>query len=210
MEGELKMKCAWIYGADQLMIDYHDKEWGRPLHDERGLFELLCLEGLQAGLSWKIVLNKREFLRKAFDNFEVEKISQYTSDDVEKLLTDPKIIRNKRKIEAIINNAKIVNTLYERNESLDSFFWGIIDNQPIINNFKNPEEIPTKTQLSEQISKTLKKMGFKFVGPTIIYSFMEASGMVNDHLVGCYGRNYKRMGKNSVLNKKWLIHKIVS
>ena len=189
MEGELKMKCAWIYGADQLMIDYHDKEWGRPLHDERGLFELLCLEGLQAGLSCKIVLNKREFLRKAFDNFEVEKISQYTSDDVEKLLTDPKIIRNKRKIEAIINNAKIVNTLYERNESLDSFFWGIIDNQPIINNFKNPEEIPTKTQLSEQISKTLKKMGFKFVGPTIIYSFMEASGMVNDHLVGCYGRN---------------------
>ena len=159
MEGELKMKCAWIYGADQLMIDYHDKEWGRPLHDERGLFELLCLEGLQAGLSWKIVLNKREFLRKAFDNFEVEKISQYTSDDVEKLLTDPKIIRNKRKIEAIINN------------------------------FKNPEEIPTKTQLSEQIYKTLKKMGFKFVGPTIIYSFMEASGMVNDHLVGCYGRN---------------------
>lgn len=189
IEGELKMKCAWIYGADQLMIDYHDKEWGRPLHDERGLFELLCLEGLQAGLSWKIVLNKREFLREAFDNFEVEKISQYTLDDVEKLLTDPKIIRNRRKIEAIINNAKIVNALHERNESLDSFFWGIIDNQPIINNFKNPEEIPTKTKLSEQISKTLKKMGFKFVGPTIIYSFMEASGMVNDHLVGCYGRN---------------------
>lgn len=153
------MKCAWIYGADQLMIDYHDKEWGRPLHDERGLFELLCLEGLQAGLSWKIVLNKRKFLREAFDNFEVEKISQYTLDDVEKLLTDPRIIRNRRKIEAIINN------------------------------FKNPEEIPTKTKLSEQISKTLKKMGFKFVGPTIVYSFMEASGMVNDHLVGCYGRN---------------------
>lgn len=172
---------------DLLMRTYHDKEWGVPLHDERLLFEFLLLEGAQAGLSWTTILTKRENYRKAFDNFEWEKIATYDEAKIEELLQNPGIIRNKLKVRAFITNAQAFIRLRKKFGSFDSYIWKFVDNNPIQNNLTGFEQMQPKTPLSEQISKDLKKVhGFKFIGPTIIYAFMQAIGMVNDHLTSCF------------------------
>lgn len=177
-------RCAWC-GDDPLYIDYHDTEWGVPLHDERRLFEMLCLEGAQAGLSWITILKKRDGYRKAFDNFEKEKIVLYSDDDIERLRADSNIVRNKLKIRSVVQNAKSVLQLYEEGKTLDTYLWDYVGGVPIQNQWKNMSELPATTPLSEKMSKDLKKRGFKFIGPTICYALMQSIGMVNDHIVDC-------------------------
>lgn len=177
-------RCDWC-GDDPLYIDYHDKEWGVPLRDERRLFEMLCLEGAQAGLSWITILKKRDGYRRAFDNFEKEKIVHYSDNDLKRLLADSNIVRNKLKIGSVIQNAKCVLELYEKGQSLEDLLWKYVDGVPIQNQWKAMEELPASTPLSEKMSADLKKRGFKFVGPTICYALMQSIGMVNDHLVDC-------------------------
>jgi DNA-3-methyladenine glycosylase I len=178
-------RCAWC-GEDPLYIEYHDKEWGVPLHDERRLFEMLCLEGAQAGLSWITILKKRDGYRRAFDNFEKEKIVLYTDRDIARLSADSDIVRNKLKICSVIQNAISVLQLYEEGKTLDTYLWDYVDGTPIQNRWKDTSELPATTPLSEKMSKELKKRGFKFIGPTICYALMQSIGMVNDHLVDCY------------------------
>ena len=173
-------------GQDSEMIDYHDKEWGTPVHDDRLLFEFLILEGAQAGLSWSTILRKRENYRKTFNKFDAKKIAQYNEKMTEKLLNNEGIIRNRRKIEAVISNAKVFLTVQEDFGSFDKYIWKFVNHRPIINKFKDLSELPSKTEISEQMSKDLKKRGFKFVGPTICYAFMQAVGMVNDHIIDCF------------------------
>ena len=168
------------------MKEYHDKEWGVPVHDDQRLFEFLILEGAQAGLSWNTILLKRENFREAFDNFDYKKIASYNEKKVEELLNNAGIIRNRLKIGATISNAKAILQVQEEFGSFDNYIWKFIDNNPIVNKFKSLDELPAKTEMSEQISKDLKKRGFKFVGPTIIYSFMQAIGMTNDHTTDCF------------------------
>ena len=178
-------RCAWV-GSDKKMISYHDLEWGTPIHDDRLLFEFLILEGAQAGLSWSTILQKRENYRKTFNNFDTKKIAQYDEKMIEELLTNEGIIRNRRKIEAVISNAKAFLIVQEEFDSFDKYIWKFVNHRPIINKFKDLSELPSKTEISEQMSKDLKKRGFKFVGPTICYAFMQAVGMVNDHVMGCF------------------------
>jgi DNA-3-methyladenine glycosylase I len=178
---------------DKLMRDYHDFEWGVPLHDDYKLFEFLVLDGAQAGLSWSTILKKRENYRKAFDNFDFEKIAKY--EKIEELLNNPGIIRNKLKVNAFITNAKAFIKLRKEFGTFDKYIWGYVENKPIQNNLKNFQEMPAKSLLSEKITKDLKKRGFKFVGPTIVYAFMQAIGLVNDHLVKCF--RHKEISKLS-------------
>jgi len=178
-------RCSWA-GTDPLYIDYHDHQWGVPLHDERLLFEMLILEGAQAGLSWITILRKREHYRSAFDNFDAARMARYGKRKVQALLKDPGIVRNRLKVGAAIHNARMVLTLREREGSLDDYLWRYVDGKPIINARRSPEEIPTHTPLSVAISKDLTRRGFKFVGPTICYAYMQAVGMVNDHTVDCF------------------------
>ena len=178
-------RCTWC-GDEPIYINYHDREWGVPLHDEGRLFELLCLEGAQAGLSWITILKKRDGYREAFDNFDTEKIAGYTETDIERLKNDIRIVRNRLKIESVIKNAQSVLKLYEQGESLESFLWKYVDGIPIQNSWTMTLELPSSTAVSEQMSRDLKKRGFKFVGPTICYALMQSIGMVNDHLVDCY------------------------
>ncbi|TKB07137.1 DNA-3-methyladenine glycosylase I [Desulforhopalus sp. IMCC35007] len=178
-------RCTWC-GDEPIYINYHDREWGVPLHDERRLFELLCLEGAQAGLSWITILKKRDGYREAFDNFDTVKIAGYTETDIERLKNDIRIVRNRLKIESVIKNAQSLLELYEQGESLESFLWKYVDGTPIQNSWTMTSELPSSTAVSEQMSRDLKKRGFKFVGPTICYALMQSIGMVNDHLVGCY------------------------
>lgn len=173
------------FGGYDLMDDYHDNEWGRPEHDDSKLFEMLTLEGAQAGLSWSTILNKREGYRKAFSNFDIEIVSKYDEVKIEELLNDKGIVRNKLKVNSVVINAKAILEIIKEYGSFDSFIWGYVNNTPIIGNWKSYQEIPITTDISDKISKDLKKRGFKFVGSTIIYSFMQAVGMVDDHLVGC-------------------------
>lgn len=177
-------RCEWA-GPEQIYIDYHDKEWGVPVHDDRKLFEMLILEGMQAGLSWITVLKKREAFRAAFDGFDPEKVARYDEEKVEELMANPGIIRNRRKIYAAIGNAKAFLEVQKNYGSFDRFIWNYVDNKPIIGSPKSIAELPANTPLSDKISGDLKKLGFKFVGSTIVYSFMQAVGMVNDHVVGC-------------------------
>jgi DNA-3-methyladenine glycosylase I len=177
-------RCTWC-GNEPIYIDYHDKEWGVPLHDEHRLFEMLCLEGAQAGLSWITILKKRDGYREAFDNFNKEKIVRYTEADIERLRNDSRIVRNRLKIVSVIKNAQCVLQLYEQGESLESFLWKYVDGMPIQNSWRVTSELPASTAISEQMSKDLKKRGFKFVGPTICYALMQSIGMVNDHLIDC-------------------------
>jgi DNA-3-methyladenine glycosylase I len=174
-------RCPWGDTTDVLMRDYHDTQWGKPCHDERELFEMLILEGAQAGLSWLCVLNKRENYRVAFDNFDVVKVAAYGDEKVAELLQNPGIIRNKLKINAAITNARLVLEL----GGLEKFLWNYVDGQPIVNHLARQEDMPATSTLSDQISRDMKKLGFKFVGSTIIYSYMQAIGMVNDHVVWC-------------------------
>lgn len=188
------IRCAWC-GTEQIYIDYHDKEWGIPLHDDQRLFEMLILEGMQAGLSWITVLKKREAFREAFDNFDVKKVAKYTEKKVEELMQNEKIIRNRRKITASIANAKAFIEIQKEFGSFDKFIWSYVDNNPIVNRFKKLEEMPANTPLSDKISKDLKKRGFNFVGTTIIYSFMQAVGMVDDHITDCFCHTDNRKKK---------------
>ena len=184
-------RCPWP-SDDQLMIKYHDKEWGVPLHNDRKLFEFLILEGFQAGLSWRTILYKRENFRKAFDNFDYNKVAKYDRGKINSLLKDEGIIRNKLKIEGAIINAKAFLQVRQEFGTFDKYIWSFVNSKPIQNKFKSLKELPAKTELSDKISEDLKKRGYKFVGSTIVYAHMQATGMVNDHLVSCY--RYKQLG----------------
>ncbi|MFZ2539627.1 MAG: DNA-3-methyladenine glycosylase I [Oscillospiraceae bacterium] len=183
-----KIRCSWV-GNTSLFIDYHDKEWGRSAHDDYKLFEMLILEGMQAGLTWITVLNKREAFREAFDGFDPNKITLYDDAKIQELMTNEKIIRNRLKINATVSNAKAFLKVIEEYGSFDKFIWGYVDFAPIIGHWNEHSDMPTSTPLSDKISKDLKKMGFKFVGSTIIYAFMQATGMVNDHITECFVYN---------------------
>lgn len=180
-----KRRCAWT-GNDPLMIEYHDREWGVPLHDDRKLFEFLILEGMQAGLSWSIILRKRENFRKAFHDFDPARVARYTGRDVTRLLADAGIIRNRLKIEAAINNARRFLEVQQEFGSFDRYMWQFVDGRPIRNRFKALGELPAKTAVSDALSRDLLRRGFKFAGSTIVYAHMQATGMVNDHLTSCF------------------------
>ena len=178
-------RCKWSVSSD-LMIKYHDTEWGVPLHNDHKLFEFLVLEGFQAGLSWQIVLQKREAFRKAFDGFHPEIISGYTDHKLNELVQDKSIIRNKQKIAACVNNAQRFLEVQKEIGSFDRYIWGFVDYKPVVNTFIEPKELPATTPLSDKISADLKKRGFKFVGSKVVYAHMQATGMVNDHLINCF------------------------
>ena len=177
-------RCPWC-GSDPLYTAYHDTEWGVPCHDERTLFEFLVLEGAQAGLSWITILRKRENYRRAFDNFDAAKIARYGERDVARLLADAGIVRNRLKIAASIGNARATLQLYETGGSLDQLLWQFVDGRPRTNRWRTLAEVPAITPEAEALSKELKRRGFRFIGPTVIYAHMQATGMVNDHLVSC-------------------------
>lgn len=180
-----KSRCQWA-GDLPVYIDYHDNEWGRPVHDDNRLFEMLVLEGMQAGLTWITVLKKREAFRQAFDEFDPVKVARYGDKKIQELLENKGIIRNRLKVNAAVTNAKVFLGVQKNYGSFDQFIWAYVDHIPIKNHWEKMEEIPAATPLSNRISKDLKKMGFKFVGPTIIYAFMQATGMVNDHVTDCF------------------------
>ncbi len=178
-------RCSWADGGP-LMLAYHDKEWGVPVHDDRTLFEFLTLEGAQAGLSWETILKKRENYRRAFDNFDAARIARYTERDVERLLADAGIVRNRLKVAATVNNAQRFLEVQEEFGSFQEYIWRFVGGRPIKNSFRALSEMPAKTEESEAMSKELRRRGFKFVGSTICYAFMQAVGMVNDHTIGCF------------------------
>ncbi|MBI5567858.1 MAG: DNA-3-methyladenine glycosylase I [Chloroflexi bacterium] len=178
-------RCAWT-GANESMLAYHDTEWGVPLHDEQKLFEFLVLEGMQAGLSWSTILNKRQNFRVAFHQFDVARVARYTQRDVDRLLQNAGIIRNRLKIAATINNAQRFIEVQNEFGSFDAYIWGFVGGKPIKNAWRSMKEIPPRTPLSDTVSKDLLKRGFKFVGSTIVYAHMQATGMVNDHTVDCF------------------------
>lgn len=178
-------RCAWG-NSDPLYVRYHDEEWGVPVHDDRKLFEMLILEGAQAGLSWLLILKRREGYRAAFDGFDAARIARYDDSRVAELLTNPNIIRNRRKVEATIQNARAFLAVQDEFGSFDRYIWQFVGGKPRQNAFQTLSEIPAKTEEAAAMSKDLIKRGFKFVGPTICYAFMQATGMVNDHLVSCF------------------------
>lgn len=178
-------RCDWA-GADPLYIAYHDREWGVPEHEDRKLFEMLILEGAQAGLSWSTILKKRVNYRRAFDNFDPEKVAAYGEDKFAELMADPGIVRNRLKVNAAILNARAFSAVKEEFGSFNDYVWRFVGGKPIVNAWKKLGEIPAQTAESEAMSKDLKKRGFRFVGPTICYAFMQAVGMVNDHVVDCF------------------------
>ena len=177
-------RCPWA-GSDPLYVAYHDGEWGVPSRDDRHLFEMLILEGAQAGLSWITVLRKRESYRRAFAGFDPEKVSRFSARDAERLLADPGIVRNRLKVASAVGNAKAFLALQREAGSFAEWLWGFVDGRPVQNAFREMREVPAKTALAERISKELLRRGFRFVGPTIVYAYMQAVGLVNDHLVGC-------------------------
>lgn len=180
-----EIKRCWWCGEDPLYQAYHDKEWGVPVHDDRALFEFLCLEGAQAGLSWITILRKREHYRLVFDQFDAEKIARYDQAKITALLGDAGIVRNKLKVNGFVKNARAYLALLESGLSLDSYLWSFVDGRTIQNNWQYPNQIPANTPVSDAMSKDLKKHGFTFVGTTICYAFMQAAGLVNDHLSDC-------------------------
>ncbi len=188
----MKKRCEWC-GSDSLYIKYHDEEWGVPVHDDQKLFEMLILEGAQAGLSWITVLKKRENYRKAFSNFDVVKISKKSEKKIEKLLENPGIIRNRLKVNSTVGNANAFLKIQKEFGSFDKYIWQFVDHKPIVNKFKSMKDLPAKTDLSDIMSKDLKKRGFKFIGSTICYAFIQAVGIVNDHTTDCF--RYKKIQK---------------
>jgi DNA-3-methyladenine glycosylase I len=181
----VKKRCEWC-GSDPLYVAYHDDEWGVPTHDDRRLFEFLILEGAQAGLSWLTILKKRDNYRKAFHDFDWNRIARYSQRDVERLLSDPGIVRNRLKIEAAIRNAQGVLNIREEYGSLDAFLWRYVDGVSVQNAWKSSADAPSQTMASDRMSRDLKRRGFNFVGSTICYAFMQAVGMVNDHTTDCF------------------------
>lgn len=193
-----KARCRWA-GSDPLYVAYHDKEWGVPVYDDKKLFEFLILEGMQAGLSWITILRKRENYHKAFDNFDAAKISRYKSARIEKLMQNEGIIRNRLKIEAVMANAKAYLQIQKEFGTFARYIWGFVDNRPVTNNFATMKEIPPETETARVMSKDLKKRGFKFVGPTICYAFMQAVGLVNDHTVDCFRhKDVQKLAKKAI------------
>ncbi len=190
----MRKRCDWS-GSDPLYIAYHDDEWAVPVHDDRHLFEMLCLEGAQAGLSWLTILRKRQHYRSVFHNFDPKKIARYSPHDVRRLLADPGIVRNRLKIESFIGNARAVLDVRAEYGTLDSFLWRYVDGLPKQNAWRSVQEIPARSEESDTMSKELKKRGFSFVGSTICYAFMQAVGMVNDHVVDCF--RYAEVNKMS-------------
>jgi len=186
-------RCVWA-GDDPLYQEYHDEEWGVPSYDDRHLFEMLILEGAQAGLSWITILKKRENYRQAFDGFDAKKIARYSEKKIEKLLLDPGIVRNRLKVNATVTNAKLFLEIQKDQGSFSDYIWSFVGSKPILNQWKRHEDIPVTTDESDAMSKDLKKRGFKFVGSTICYAYMQAVGMVDDHVEGCF-RYIKRGGK---------------
>ncbi|MGZ9584334.1 DNA-3-methyladenine glycosylase I [Paenibacillus marinisediminis] len=182
----MKSRCAWVNTNEPLYMEYHDKEWGVPIYEDRLLFEMLCLEGAQAGLSWWTILQKRENYRKAFDHFVAEKIVQYTDDKLQSLMQDAGIVRNKLKIQSVVTNARAFLRIQEEHGSFSNYIWSFVDNTPIVNEWKTLKEVPVSNEISDKMSKQLKKDGFKFVGSTICYSYMQAVGLVNDHTLECF------------------------
>jgi DNA-3-methyladenine glycosylase I len=181
-----KARCEWVSGADPLMIEYHDREWGLPVHDDRQHFEFLVLEAAQAGLSWSTVLRKREGYRKAFSEFDPEKVARYTDEKIETLLLDPSIIRNRLKVQAAVRNAKHFLAVQEEFGSFDAYCWRFVDGKPLDGRRKGNGDTPATSPESDAFSKDLKSRGFSFVGSTVIYAHMQAVGMVNDHLLSCF------------------------
>ena len=191
-----KKRCAWS-GTDPLYLAYHDKEWGVPVHEDRTLFEFLVLEGAQAGLSWRTILNKRERYRTAFARFDPRRVARFGSRDVARLLGDAGIVRNRMKIDAAIANARAVLDVRKEHGSLDRYLWSFVGGKPIRNRWRTMREVPAKTAEAEAMSRDLRSRGFRFVGPTICYAFMQATGMVNDHTVDCF-RYAALAGKDQV------------
>ncbi len=187
-------RCEWVDMSNPLYVEYHDKEWGVPIHSDKKLFEMLVLEGTQAGLSWATILKKRKNYREAFDRFDYKKIAGYKGKKINLLLKNEGIIRNKLKIKSAVRNAKVVIEIIKEFGSLDKYIWSFVDFKPIQNNFRTVGEIPAKTGLSDEISRDLKKRGTNFTGSTIIYAFMQAVGLVNDHQVDCYRYKELRSG----------------
>ena len=179
-------RCGWVNASDALMLDYHDREWGLPVHEDRKHFEFLVLEAAQAGLSWAIVLRKREGYRRAFSGFDPQKVARYTDQRIDKLTLDPSIIRNRMKIEAAVRNAREFLAVQEEFGSFDAYCWRFVDGRPRLNRWKTMKDIPATSAESDAFSKDLKKRGFSFVGSTVIYAHMQAVGMVNDHLIDCF------------------------
>jgi len=179
-------RCTWVSMDNPLMVQYHDSEWGVPVHDDRKHFEFLVLEAAQAGLSWSIVLKKREGYRRAFSEFDPQKVARYTEKRIQKLTLDPTIIRNRMKIEAVVRNARAFLTIQEEAGSFEAYCWRFVDGRPKVNRWKSMRQIPSSSRESDTFSKDLKNRGFTFVGSTIIYAHMQAVGMVNDHLVDCF------------------------
>ncbi len=190
MSKKEKIRCAWCLKFDQY-IQYHDEEWGVPVHDDQTHFEFLILEGAQAGLSWSTILKKREGYREAFANFDPEKVARFTEARLEKILLDPGIVRNRLKVYATVNNAKRFLEVQKEFGSFDTYIWGFVNNKPIVNKWKSLKEIPATTKESDALSKDLIKRGFKFVGSTVIYAHMQACGLINDHLMDCF--RYKQV-----------------
>ncbi|MFP5079342.1 DNA-3-methyladenine glycosylase I [Pedobacter sp. JCM 36344] len=185
---EIKVRCSWC-GTDPLYVEYHDEEWGKPVYDDKTLFEFLILEGAQAGLSWITVLKRREGYRKAFADFDVKKVAAFDENDVARLLNDPGIIRNKLKVNSAIRNAQLFIEIQQEHGSFSDFMWGFLPNKaPIQNQIHGMEDVPARTEISDSISKDMKKRGFKFFGSTICYAHMQATGMVNDHHLDCIAR----------------------
>jgi len=183
---EIDVQRCWWCGEDELYRQYHDLEWGVPVHDERELFEFLCLEGAQAGLSWITILRKREHYRRVFDNFDADKIARYADDKIAALLQDPGIVRNKLKVNGFVKNARACLELREQGLTLNDYLWGFVDGQPLQHERKAMSDVPATTPISDAMAKDLKKRGFTFVGSTICYAFMQAAGLVNDHLTDCF------------------------
>ncbi|GAB5056592.1 DNA-3-methyladenine glycosylase I [Companilactobacillus alimentarius] len=181
------MRCSWADSSPEMQA-YHDNEWGKPSHDERYFFEMLTLEGAQAGLSWATIIKRRNSYEKIYDNFDVDKVANFDTNKRNLMLEDKGIIRNRLKVDSSIDNAKIISEMHQNNKLFSDYIWNFVDNKPIINHYSDMSEVPAQTKLSQDISKDLKKRGFRFVGPTIIYSFLQAVGVINDHLDAC---NYK-------------------
>ena len=180
------IRCDWTGEDDDLMLAYHDEEWGVPLHDDRALFELLTLEGAQAGLSWRAVLHRREGYTRVFEGFELERLAAWTDADQARALLDEGIIRNRAKVAATVGNAQAALAAIEQHGSLDAYLWSFVGGTPIVNGFTSMSDLPAQTDASKTMSKALKQAGFRFVGPTICYAFMQATGMVNDHTQNCF------------------------
>lgn len=181
-----KVRCGWAPADDAVYTAYHDKEWGVPVHDDRLLFEFLILEGAQAGLSWSTILHKRDSYRRAYGRFDPRKVARYTEKDVARLMKDPGIVRNRLKIQSSVSNAKAYLEVQKEFGSFDAYIWSFVGGRPLLNRWRTRGQVPARTEISDKMSQDLKKRGFRFVGSTICYAFMQATGMVNDHAVGCF------------------------